>query len=306
MRLGGIQQWITIRGEDRSKPVLLYLHGGPGDAQSSLPSVYAPLEKDFVLVQWDQRGAGRTLGHLDPDTQPTSLPQLISDAVELAKYLQSYLHTDKVVLMGHSWGSFLGVEIVHREPRLFRAYIGIAQVVSWREIVEAQYRYTLAQARARSDTQVVRELEELGGPPSNSFDHYLVLRMPLNGYLAPSDVQWQPKQYALLQQALTPEDLAAYYKALQNLTGMQSTVLAMDVTPLGFKFKLPMFFIQGADDHIVDPSIVARYVDKIQAPLKRLSQIDGAGHFIPETHTQRVLEEISHDLRLVPALNPAH
>src|SRR5689334_617039 len=97
MRLGGIQQWITIRGEDRSKPVLLYLHGGPGDAQSSLPSVYAPLEKDFVLVQWDQRGAGRTLGHLDPDTQPTSLPQLISDAVELAKYLQSYLHTDKVV-----------------------------------------------------------------------------------------------------------------------------------------------------------------------------------------------------------------
>ncbi len=186
--LGGIQQWVTIRGADRSNPVLLFLHGGPGDAQSALTSVYSPLENDFVLVQWDQRGAGRTLGHSDAEHQANSLPRLVEDGVELTRYIRSYLHTNKVLLVGHSWGSFLGAQIVHREPSLFRAFVGIAQVVSWREIVEAQYRYTLAQARGQSDAAAVQALEALGGPPLGNFNRYLVLRLQLNRHLASSDV----------------------------------------------------------------------------------------------------------------------
>ncbi len=108
--LGGIQQWITIRGGDRSNPVLLFLHGGPGDAQSALTSVYSPLEKNFVLIQWDQRGAGRTLGHSNPEHQETSLPRLVEDGIELTKYIRRYLHTNKILLVGHSWGSFLGAQ----------------------------------------------------------------------------------------------------------------------------------------------------------------------------------------------------
>src|SRR5881394_2473011 len=78
IRIGGIEQWVTIRGVDRTKPVILFLHGGPGDAQSALISTYVPLERDFVLVQWDQRNAGRTLGHSNLEFQPTSLEQVIS------------------------------------------------------------------------------------------------------------------------------------------------------------------------------------------------------------------------------------
>ncbi len=164
------------------------------------------------------------------------------------------------------------------------------------------YRYALAQAEAHFDAAAVKELKALGGPPLDTFDHYLVLRLQLNRYLAPSDLEWSPKQYALLQAELSPGDLRAYYEALQNLTGMQSTVLAMDITEIGLRFKIPIFFIQGTQDHIVDEGIVTRYFEKIQAPVKRLSRIEGAGHFVPETHTERVLEAIREDARLVPSL----
>jgi pimeloyl-ACP methyl ester carboxylesterase len=122
--LGGIQQWITIRAADGNKPVLLILHGGPGEAQSPLVSTYAPLEHSFVVVQWDQRGAGKTLGHAGAFPQSTSLELLAEDGIELAEYLKTYLHTNGVVLVGHSWGSFLGVHMVKGRPDLFRAFVG--------------------------------------------------------------------------------------------------------------------------------------------------------------------------------------
>jgi pimeloyl-ACP methyl ester carboxylesterase len=168
--LGGIQQWVTIRGADRRNPALLILHGGPGDAQSPLVSTYAPLEQDFVVVQWDQRGAGKTLGHAGASPQSTSLELLTRDGIELTEYIRNYLHTNNVVLIGHSWGSFLGVHIVKRRPELFRAFVGTAQVVSWRGIVETQYQYTLDRARAEPNASAVTELEALGIPAPDKFD----------------------------------------------------------------------------------------------------------------------------------------
>jgi pimeloyl-ACP methyl ester carboxylesterase len=174
--LGGIDQWITIRGADKSNPVLLILHGGPGEAQSPLVSTYAPLENDFVVVQWDQRGAGKTLAHAGASPQSTSLELLTRDGIELTDYIRGYLHTNSVILVGHSWGSFLGVHIIRQRPELFRAFVGTGQVVSWRAMVEAQYRYALNRARAESNASAVSELETLGIPASDKFDQYLVMR----------------------------------------------------------------------------------------------------------------------------------
>src|SRR5437773_1706134 len=106
----------------------------------------------------------------------TSLELLVRDGIELTEYTRKYLHTDNVILVGHSWGSFLGVHIVKRQPALFRAFVGTGQVVGWRGMVEAQYRYTLDRARAESDTTAVAELESLGIPAPDNFDQYLVMR----------------------------------------------------------------------------------------------------------------------------------
>src|SRR5262245_61091617 len=119
VEVGGVEPWVTIRGADRANPVLLLLHGGPGDAQSALKGVYAVYEKDFTLVQWDQPGAGRTFVK-----NPTRAPEperVVSDGIELAEYLTRHLGKRNVVLLGHSWGSHLGVDMARRRPDLFAA-----------------------------------------------------------------------------------------------------------------------------------------------------------------------------------------
>jgi len=254
------------------------------------------------VVQWDQRGAGRTLGYSDAEHQETSLDRLISDGIELATFIRGHLHTKKVVLVGHSWGSFLAVRIVKRRPDLFSAFVGISQVVSWREIVETQYRYTLARARADSNLAAVTELEKLGLPALDNLDQYIAMRRQLNRYLAASDRQWLSQQDSLISAQLSAADFRAYQKGLQTMTGLASTVFSMDAPALGFKFKLPVFLIQGSEDHITDSASAARYFEEIQAPIKRMTPIEGAGHFAPATHTEQVVDAIRQDMRLVPSL----
>ena len=140
--LGGIEQWITIRGADRANPVLLLIHGGPGDAQSALRSTYAVYEKDFTIVQWDQRGAAKT--YLKNPNSPPEPERVELDGIELAQYLCSYLTKKKILLLGHSWGSYLAVGMVQRRPELFAAYVGTGQVGSWRANVQAQFDFMLA------------------------------------------------------------------------------------------------------------------------------------------------------------------
>src|SRR5262249_18427617 len=295
LTLGGIQQWMTIRGTDRKNPVLVILHGGPGETQSPLVSTYAPLEHDFVVVQWDQRGAGKTLRQVDA-VQGTSLALLIQDGIELTQYIKNYLHTEEIVLVGHSWGSFLGAHIIKQRPELFRAFVGTGQVVTWREVVENQYRYTLDRARKESNASVVAELEALGVPALDKFDQYLVMRRRLNTYLAPSDVQWLTKQDALVRSVLSADDLNAYRQGFQTMSGLASTVFSMDLPSLGFDFKVPFFLIQGKEDHITPLSMAASYFEMIKAPTKRMTVIEGAGHFALMTHMPQFASVLREDL----------
>jgi pimeloyl-ACP methyl ester carboxylesterase len=131
VEIGGIQQWITIRGEDQNNPVLLFLHGGPGDATN--PWGYAGFRlwlKHFTVVQWDQRGAGRTFGR-NPDAPPQSITiaRMTQDGIELADLLRQQLRKGKIILVGHSWGSILGVHMAKARPDLFSALVGTGQVV---------------------------------------------------------------------------------------------------------------------------------------------------------------------------------
>lgn len=278
----------------------LLLHGGPGDTQSQFTKTYEPLERDFVVVQWDQRGAGRTRAHA-VQAADVSVDLLVRDGIELAQYLENYLHSRNVVLVGHSWGSFLGVQIVMRRPDLFRAFVGTGQVVSAAEMIDYQYRYTLERAGQTNNVAAVTELQALGTPASGDLNQYLKLRRWLNLFLAPSDARWMAAQDGMLQRALGPDDLKAYWEGFQTMTGLTSTVFSMDVRPLGYRFKLPFFVIQGADDHITPMSAAANYVQQIQTPVKQLIPIAGAGHFAMMTHSgefrvamQGVLHRLSH------------
>ena len=110
--IGGIEQWIQIRGEDRNNPVILFLHGGP--SLSMIPFTWRTMrawEKQFTIVNWDQRGAGRTYTHNGGAASPaTSIDQLIADGIDVAEFARQHLHKRKIILVGESFGTVIGTK----------------------------------------------------------------------------------------------------------------------------------------------------------------------------------------------------
>jgi len=130
VKIGGIEQWITIRGQDRDNPVLLFLHGGPGDVTNPWSfALFAPWEKYFTVVQWDERGSGRTLRKSGPAVAPTiTVDRMVQDGIELTEYLRKHLGKEKIIIVGHSFGSILGTRMAKARPDIFYGCVGTGQV----------------------------------------------------------------------------------------------------------------------------------------------------------------------------------
>src|SRR5260370_25498261 len=164
VKIGGLEQWITIRGEDRKNPVLLLLHGGPGDATN--PWGYAGFRtwlKYFTVVPWDQRGAGRTFGRNGAAAASTiTIDRMAKDGVELAELLSKKLQKDKIVLVGHSWGSILGVFMVKARPELFYAFVGTGQAADPLRNYAVAYAALIERASREGNSRALQELNEAG------------------------------------------------------------------------------------------------------------------------------------------------
>jgi pimeloyl-ACP methyl ester carboxylesterase len=168
VRIGGIEQWIRIRGEDRSNPVLLILAGGPGNSLTPLTSVFRAWESQFTVVQWDQRGAGKTYGRNGVREEPMTIARMRDDGLELTRFLLERLDNPKLVLLGHSWSTVLGVLMVKAHPELYYAYVGTGQVVAKEEKEEILYAALLEKLRAAHDEDGIAKLSAVGPPPYTS------------------------------------------------------------------------------------------------------------------------------------------
>ena len=174
--IGGIEQWVQIRGEDRDNPAILVLAGGPGNSLVPLTPVFRTWEQAFTVVQWDQRGAGRTYGRDPADQGAMTMDRMVRDGIELTLYLREHLRQPKIVLLGHSWGTVLGVLMTKRRPDLYAAYVGTGQVVAKEEKEEILYAALLEKVRAAHDEDGLRRLEEIGAPPYRTQQDLLVQR----------------------------------------------------------------------------------------------------------------------------------
>jgi len=291
VRIGGQDQWITVRGQNRAKPVLLILHGGPGDAESLNIQRFAYLEKDFVVAQWDQPGAGHTFGREGGRIDPgLTIDEVAAAGVEVADYLRHHLHQPKLVLLGHSWGSVLGVKMAKARPDLFYAYVGTGQVVDNGKGDVLAYSRLLAAAREKGNRKAVAELVRSGAPPYSDYRQFLVAR-----------------KWAMAFESDGPsgmDDLAALLVAPRarltdtwNWMGgfmasqahffhgrMDGPFVKVDLTKLGPDFAVPMFVFQGEEDNFTPAPIAAAYVQWIHAPQKAFVAIKGAGHMAVTAH----------------------
>jgi len=175
VKISGLDQWITIRGEDRKNPGLLFLHGGPGDATN--PWGYAAFRswlKYFTVVQWDQRDAGRTYGR--NGASAITIERMVLDGVELSGMLAKKLGKDKIVLVGHSWGSILGVFMAKARPDLFYAFVGTGQVADPSRNCAVAYAALIGRASRDGNSRALQELNEVGPPPYKDGKDFAVQR----------------------------------------------------------------------------------------------------------------------------------
>jgi pimeloyl-ACP methyl ester carboxylesterase len=285
VRIGGIDQWITIKGEDRRNPVVLFLHGGPGDAWSPFAdAMFQGWEKQLTLVQWDQRGAGRTYGKSGPSIEPTmTVERMAQDGVEVAEFLAKHLDKKKIIIVGGSWGSVLGIHMAHARPDLFYAYVGLAQLVNERKGLSASYARVLELARSAGDQQAITALTAIGPPPWDSIRKWPVYRKWERAYQAKL-VTAQLAPYTLSPAYASPQEQAQYAAAddfsFEHFWGlkMDGPLQDVDLPALGTDFAIPIFILQGQEDLTAMPDLAKAYFDSIKAPRKQFFLVPGTGH----------------------------
>lgn len=290
VKINGVDQWITIRGRDLKNPVLLWLHGGPGVGMSAQAPLFDEWEKDFTIVQWDQPGGGATYAkNVGVDIGPMTPERFVKDGVAVAEFIRSELHVKKIVLMGISWGSELGVMMVKQRPDLFSVYVGTAQVVG-RRGAELGYKLALKAAKERNDTKAIEALGRVGPPPYKTLDDYFVRQQYANAPGLPPSVAEKAAnaEAAKLLSGPTPPDANYVPKGLPKANLMQaflSTQKAFfqhedkfEIRDLGPDYAMPVFVFQGEND-INAPTVLAEeFVKEIRAPEKKFVVIPGAGH----------------------------
>jgi len=149
--IGGIDQWIAIQGSNTDNPVILFLHGGSAEAQSPFLKEFLPWEQAFTVINWDQRGSGKTYGKNGASTPDMTVERIAQDTIEIADYACKRLSKSKVILIGHSWGALLGLNAIKRKPELFYAFVGTGQPVSWTLSLQDRERWTRKKATEERD-----------------------------------------------------------------------------------------------------------------------------------------------------------
>jgi pimeloyl-ACP methyl ester carboxylesterase len=295
VEIGGIEQWITLRGEDRRNPVLLFLHGGPGDATN--PWGYAGFRswlKRFTVVQWDQRGAGRTLGRNGSSLAPTiTIDRMVQDGIEVADLLRKSEQKEKIVLVGHSWGSILGVFMVKARPDLFYAFVGTGQVADPARSYSVAYVELLEKAKALGEERASRELEEVGPPPYPDGRGYAVQRKWSNLFEGADFFISSMFGFALGSPGYTLGDINDWLDG-QGLSAerLVPETSALEAKTLGGNFALPVFVIQGSEDFTTPTSLAKAFVSSIRAPEKTFVEIESSGHFAVFTKSEAFLNEL--------------
>jgi len=288
--IGGIEQWVTIRGDDRRNPVLLLLHGGPGDVQSPFISTYAPYEKGFVLVQWDQRGAGQTFAK--NGATGVTREKLIADGIDLAEQLHERFPRAPLILFGHSWGSIIATGMVQQRPELFAAYVGTGQVTAWADLVQFQFDFLKQRYKDKGDTAALAALEAIGKPDPKNVDQYFGFSRPIRQNMNASDTAWLTggMKNSYTANGVTEAASKAIGDGMIASGGaLIDASVATDLPATATSFKIPYYVIQGRHDLFSPTPLVEAYFNKISAPKKRLIIIEDAGHFALSTHQADVI-----------------
>ncbi len=305
--VGGIKQWISIRGKDRRNPILLFVHGGPGSPMMPASWVFqSPWEEYFTVVQWDQRGAGKTAASNDPAVVgPTiTIDRMTADGEEVIQYLRTTLGKQKIILMGHSWGTFIGVNVAQRHPEWLHAYVGMGQAVYGVDNERIGYEFALREAHARNNREAAVELEKLAPyPDPDGTIPIAKILVQRKWVIAFGGLTWGRSTYDYEQRAarLAPEYGPADYAAMErdDLTSLKQ--LLGPPNRLDYRattsFRCPVFIFAGRYDYETVTEVAQAWFQRIQAPTKGFVLFEHSAHMLPFEEPGKLFLHLVRDVR---------
>jgi pimeloyl-ACP methyl ester carboxylesterase len=287
--LGGVPAYVSVRGRDRTNPVLVFVHGGPGTPLAPTAWMWQrPVEEFFTVVHYDQRGAGRSFQLTDPaEIRDTMRPETYTrDAIELVEWVRAELGVERVALAGHSWGTVIATRAVVARPDLFSAYLGIGQVVDFRANEQESYAWVYAEARRRGDADAIRELDAIAPYPGDG-----------PGDLAKVIVErgWVQRYGGFAAGRADCDyfmdgDIAAPgYTAADRASGAAGNALHSEVVVPRLAqvsltdvtdFPVPVIQFAGRHDHMTPPGPMLRWLDRLTAPATVVEWFEDSAHML--------------------------
>lgn len=310
--IGGTQQWISVRGRNRSNPILLMIHGGP--ASPEMPSSWFfqnGWEDYFTVVQWDQRGSGKSFGANDPDTiRPTlSAARIVEDAGELVQFLRKKYVKEKIFVLGHSWGSLIGLSLAHAHPEWLYAYIGTGQVINGKDNERVSYLNTLRAAQAAGNQSAVAELKAIAPYPETDGSvpldkigkerHWSVI---LGGLTYNRSTYGFYENLFQLSPEYTSQDIAAIDQgSALSLGPLLPELLNFNYSSVT-DFECPILLFEGRHDATTPSEIAAAWLAKVHAPAKKFVWFEDSAHMVMFEEPGRYLVHLVQDARPYSAM----
>lgn len=283
IHINGINQYLFHAGEKYDNPVMLFLHGGPGFAESSLSYVFQEKwEEVFTVVHWDQRGAGKTLIK-NPDKYPT-IDLMLEDLFFIVQYLKKKYNKEKIIILGHSWGTVLGSMFIKKYPEEVAYYIGVGQVVSMSENESLGYKKVKELALQANDKKSLRKLESLGDYPGNNHGINFKKRSEkLRAIQGKYNLAVNWNLSAIFSLIKSPIFKLSDISALIKMDKVNKKIIEFwskfDIRLESTEYKVPIYYILGKNDWQTPYVIAEEYFKMINAPRKKLHLIPNAGHF---------------------------
>ena len=306
VRIGGIDQWISVRGKDRRNPILLFIHGGPASTEMPVSWLYQSGWEDyFTVVQWDQRGAGKTYVANDPaSVEPTiSQERMVADGEELVAWLRTNYGKRKIFVLGHSWGSIIGLELARRHPDWLHAYIGMGQMIYGRDNERLGYEWALQAARADHNDKAVAQLSAIAPYPradgTVSVEQILVQRDWVIHY---GGLTWGRPDFDYAQDAAklspdyTRQELNPEHGIGESLPRLLPAMMSWDVRGLT-RLDCPVFIFAGRHDYETPSVLAETWLAALQAPRKGLVRFENSAHMMELEEPGKVLVHLVNDVR---------
>lgn len=288
MTLGGQEQYLIFRGADTTKPVMLFLHGGPGSPEIAfMKNANQTIENDFVMVYWEQRGAGKSYSKHIP-VESMNLAQFISDTQELSEYLAKRFKQEKIYIMGHSWGSFLGILTAYQYPELFHAYLGVGQVCYQYKGEKISFEWAKEQASNHNNEDAVEALSEISFPDSLSnsdiwLDFLMVERRYVTqfggGVTHEMTGMWPVIKMVLDTKEYTFGEKISFMSAsMYSLKHLWPDVVNKNLFNDIDSMQVPVYIFQGKYDYQTPYSVAKDFFDQLKAPQKEFFTFKNSAH----------------------------